>query len=216
VDNSVSDSQMSGRTSGTPKKKTRSKRSTPTANGTTGFGARRGTDVPENTPSVVAGSTAIEERPAFRLQRVRTHSEAQKSMSAENRQQQQLKLFCTYGIRIEIIIINIGSLYPLVREGLGELGPYQVRPVQKYFLEQLRKRMEATGVSQTIVPFVLLVDPKLCPTRDNFQMDKKDKYKYYVIGGNHSACAWMDLSRANPHLDSLCRIQAWIVAGVTV
>jgi hypothetical protein len=125
-------------------------------------------------------------------------------------------LFETHGIWTEIIIINIGNLYPLVREGQGELGPYQVRPVQKYFLEQLRKRMEATRVSQATVPFVLLVDPKLCPTRADFQMDKKDEYKYYVIGGNHSACARMDLSRANPHLDSLRRIQAWVVAGVTV
>jgi hypothetical protein len=95
---------------------------------------------------------------------------------------------------------TFGSLYPPVREGQGELGPYQVRPIQKYFLEQLRKRMEATEVSQGTVLFVPLVDPKLCPTRDDFQMDKKDKYKYYVIGGNHSACDRMDLSRTNPIL----------------
>jgi hypothetical protein len=47
-------------------------------------------------------------------------------------------------------------------------------------------------------------------------MDKKDEYKYYVIGGHHFACARMELSKANLHLDSLRRIQAWIVAGVTI
>jgi hypothetical protein len=45
-------------------------------------------------------------------------------------------------------------------------------------------------------------------------MDKKDKYKYYAIGGNHSACAWLDL--ANPHLDSMRWIQAWIIADVSI
>jgi hypothetical protein len=47
-------------------------------------------------------------------------------------------------------------------------------------------------------------------------MDKKDKYKYYVIGGNHSAYARLDLSKANPHLDFVRRIHAWIVAGVSI
>jgi hypothetical protein len=122
----------------------------------------------KDTPSIVAGSTTVPGRLALRLQRVRTHCKAEKSLSAANCQQQQLKLFETHGSRTEIIIINIGSLYPPVREGQGELGPFQVRRVQKCFLEQLRKQMEATGVSQGTVLFVLLIDPKLCPTRANF------------------------------------------------
>jgi hypothetical protein len=133
LDNTVCDSQKSAGTSSTPRKRPMG-RSTPTTSGTTGSGARE-TDVPEDTPSVVAGSTAVARRPALRLQRVRTHSEAEKSVSADNWQQQQLKLFETHGIRTETIIINIGSLYPPVREGQGELGPYQVRPIQNYFLE---------------------------------------------------------------------------------
>jgi hypothetical protein len=113
----------------TPRKKTRSGRSTQTASGTTGSGARRGTDVLEDTPFVVVGSTAVEGRPVLRLSKVRTHSEAEKSILAENWQQQQLKLFQTYRIRTETIIIDIGNLYPPVRESQGELGLYQVRPV---------------------------------------------------------------------------------------
>jgi hypothetical protein len=70
-----------------------------------------------------------------------------------------LNCFTAMESGLKQIIIDIGSLYAPVREGQGQLGPYQVRPVQKYFLEQLRKRMKTTGVSQAIVLFVLLVDP---------------------------------------------------------
>jgi hypothetical protein len=103
-----------------------------------------------------------------------------------------------HAIRLETIIVDIGSLYPLVCESQGTLGPYQVRPVHKYFLEQLRKWMETTVVSKQAVPFVLLVDPDQCATRENFVMDKKNDYKYYVVDGNHFACARLDLAKANP------------------
>jgi hypothetical protein len=63
--------------------------------------------------------------------------------------------------------------------------------------------MEITGVSKQTVPFVLLVNSHQCATRKEFQMDKKNKYKYYVIGRNHFAYAWVDLAKANLHLDSV-------------
>jgi hypothetical protein len=111
-------------------------------------GAKRNTDAREDTLSTVARSTAVTARPVPRLSRVQTHSEAQKSISAKSRQAQQIKLFDTHGIRSETIIVDICNLYPPMCEGQGPLGPYQVRLVQKYFLEQLRKWMETTGVSQ--------------------------------------------------------------------
>jgi hypothetical protein len=117
---------------------------------------------------------------------------------------------------VEIIIIDIGNLYRPVREGQDQLRPYQLRPVQKYFLEQLKKRMETIGVSQATVPFVLLVDPLQCAKRKKFQMDKTNQYKYYMIGENHFTCARMDLFKANFHFDSLRRRQAWIFPDVTI
>jgi hypothetical protein len=114
---------------------------------------------------------------------------------AENWHAQQIKLFDTQGIRSETIIVDICNLYPLVREGHGLLGPYQVR-------------LECPEV------FSRTIDQ--CATRKEFQMDKKDKYKYYVIGENHFACAQLDLAKANLHLDSVRRTQAWIVARVSI
>jgi hypothetical protein len=132
---------------------------TPIDSATTGSGARRGIDAPKDTLSIVAGSIAVMARPVPRLSRMRTHSEAQKFISVENRHAQQIKLFDMHKIRSETIIVDICNLYPSMHEGQGLLGPYQVRPVQKYFLKQLRKRMESTGVSKEIVSFVPLVDP---------------------------------------------------------
>jgi hypothetical protein len=37
-----------------------------------------------------------------------------------------------------------------------------------------------------------------------------------VIGGNYFAFARLEFSKANPHLDSVHRIQAWIVVGVSI
>jgi hypothetical protein len=68
----------------TLKKKTWSAKGTSTKNGTMGSGARRTTHVPKDTPSAVAESTAVKVRPALRLSKMRIHSKAQKSISAEN------------------------------------------------------------------------------------------------------------------------------------
>jgi hypothetical protein len=37
-----------------------------------------------------------------------------------------------------------------------------------------------------------------------------------VIGGNHSACAKMDMAKANPHYASYRRVLAWIFIGLSV
>jgi hypothetical protein len=179
-------------------------------------GARRGTDGPEDTPFAISGSIVVTARQVSRLTRVWTHSEAHKSILAKSRHAQQIKLFDTHKIWSDTIIVDICNLYPPIHKGQGLLGPYQVRPVLKYFLEQLKKRMETTRVFKQVVPYVLLVDPDQCATREEFMMDKKGKYKNYVIKGNHSACAWLDLAKANPYLDSVRRIHAWIIAGVSI
>jgi hypothetical protein len=60
------------------------------------------------------------------------------------------------------------------------------------------------------VPFVLLVDPTICARKEDFLMLQRNDYKYYMIGGNHSTCAKMDLAGINPKYDALQRVQARI------
>jgi hypothetical protein len=61
-----------------------------------------------------------------------------------------------------------------------------------------------------------MVDLAMCPTGANFIFAKKNDYRYYVVNGNHSACARVDLAKANPKFDALRRMQAWIVASLTI
>jgi len=76
--------------------------------------------------------------------------------------------------------------------------------------------MSVFGASFLATPFVLLVDPTLCPTREEFDMSHKNDYRYYVIGGNHSACAKADLALTNTQFGVYRRVSAWIFAGLSV
>jgi hypothetical protein len=57
---------------------------------------------------------------------------------------------------------------------------------------------EAVG-NNLATPFVLLVDPEMVKKKEDFRMVKKNDYKYYMIGRNHSTCAKMDPAKSNPH-----------------
>jgi len=183
------------------------------------------------TPSAAAGSNAGGEsnapapketkkkqaraaKPA--LEKVPTHLEAQKSMSQASRMQYQEDLLTRCAIQIDTITVDIGSLHPPIRDRNADLPPYQVRHIQEYFLEQLTKRMGVFGASALATPFVLLVDPDMCASREEFDLAKKNEYRYYVIGGNHSACAKADLALTSPQYGAYRRVSAWIFAGLTV
>jgi hypothetical protein len=134
--------------------------------------------------------------------------EVQKSQSKDERLAFQESLLDNHAIQRETIMVDIGALYPPVREPGQPVHPYQVWPIQKYFLHELTKRMELQGVSNLTSLFVLLVDLVLVKRKEDFVMAKKNQYKYYMIGGNHSACAKLDLAKANLHYDPYKRVSA--------
>ncbi len=78
------------------------------------------------------------------------------------------------------------------------MSPYQVRHIHEYFLEQLTKRMGIFGANALATPFVLLVDLDMCASQEEFDFLKKNEYKYFVIEGNHFACAKADLDLTSP------------------
>jgi hypothetical protein len=80
--------------------------------------------------------------PEERLARVPTHLEVQTSQSKDERHAFQESLFENHAIQRETIVVDIASLHPPVRELGQPMHPYQARTIQKYFLQELTKRME--------------------------------------------------------------------------
>jgi hypothetical protein len=76
--------------------------------------------------------------------------------------------------------------------------------------------MELQEVSNLATLFVLLVDPKNVKKKEDFRMVKKNDYKYFLIGGNHSTYAKMDLAKANLDYVPYWRVLAWIFVGLSV
>ncbi|CAM6095868.1 unnamed protein product [Calypogeia fissa] len=114
------------------------------------------------------------------------------------------------------MLVDIDQIYPLVRDRNVELPQYQVRHIEPYFLGQLTQWIRTTGASIFAAPFLMLVDPAQCATKEDFDVSKKDQYKYFVIGGNHSACERADLSVEFPMNKTYCRVEGWILAGLSV
>jgi hypothetical protein len=74
--------------------------------------------------------------------------------------------------------------------------------------------METIGVSKVVGPFLLMVDPAMCNRKEDFDMQKKNEYKYLILGGNHSAYARMDLIVASPDYSTYKKIQSLIFVGL--
>ena len=169
--------------------------------------------------STPGGSRAVSQRPPApkpkKLARVATHKEDMTAkMTARAEEQEDLDRRCK--VREETFTLPISCCYPPVRDAALERPPYQIRPIGEYFLQQLRRRFETQGVSSNTAPFVLLVDPEQCKTKEEFDVDLRDTYKYYVIGGNHSLCAKLDLAKIKPDYAPYRRVQAFVYAGLTI
>lgn len=151
-----------------------------------------------------------------RLQKVPTQLETQEALSSEARAKYQEDLTERCAVQENTMTVDIGQLHKPVRDSKQALWVYQVRPIQQYFLSELTKRMKNNGPSPITQPFVLLVDPKECATREQWDFRRKDSYHYYVIGGNHSACAKADLAMLQPNNRQYRRVVAFIFAGLTI
>lgn len=154
--------------------------------------------------------------PKTKLQKVPTQLETQEALSQEAKAKYQEELFARCGVQENTMTVDIAQLHKPVRDHSLPLPLYQVRHIQTYFLSVLTKRMKLSGASPLAQPFVLLVDPRECRTREDWDFAKKDEYHYYVIGGNHSACAKADLALLQPNNRQYRRVTCFIFAGLTV
>ena len=151
-----------------------------------------------------------------RLEKVPTQMESAEAMSVDARAKYQESLMDRFAVQFNTLTVDIDQLHKPVRDPSAALPPYQIRHIQSYFLAQLTQRMKIRGVNPLALPFVLLVDPRECDSREKFDFLKLDQYHFYVIGGNHSACAKADLALVHPNDKQFRRVTAWIFAGLSI
>ena len=75
--------------------------------------------------------------------------------------------------------------------------PLEIREPHKLHVQNLKKKMKI-NLHATIVPFIDMVDPEECATKDAFDVRKHEQCNYYVIGGSHSAEARRQLVKEHP------------------
>lgn len=95
-------------------------------------------------------------------------------------------------------VIKISYIYPPVHDRKQKLPKNQVRDNEDFFLDDLKERMKQKDYFLTVL-LVLFADPQMCLIKQDFEIAKIDTYMYYVLGGNHLACAMSHLTRVFPH-----------------
>ncbi|KAL3696308.1 hypothetical protein R1sor_010384 [Riccia sorocarpa] len=94
-------------------------------------------------------------------------------------------------------------------------GPYQIRACSKSFVNELKKHMQTNAYAH-YHNFILLVDPRDRPSKLKWVFPPPSSWKFYVIGGNHSALARMELLAQYPGIYKHFRhCNCIIYAGLT-
>lgn len=88
-----------------------------------------------------------------------------------------------------------------------------IRPVDRLHVENI-KTLLMQKPSNFSAPFVLLVDPKDCPSVSDWDLTKASSWKYRVIGGNHGARAKTELFKTYGK-SAHAEVQAWVYAGLS-
>ncbi|KAL3685850.1 hypothetical protein R1sor_003872 [Riccia sorocarpa] len=93
-------------------------------------------------------------------------------------------------VRRDTITVTLMQFH-IEKPGKDNWLPYQVRPLNEHFVNLLSEKLLARKQPGHNI-FVVLVDPEegLEGPKD-FDISKVNQYKYYVLGGNHTAAAKM-------------------------
>ncbi|KAL3702417.1 hypothetical protein R1sor_020439 [Riccia sorocarpa] len=76
-------------------------------------------------------------------------------------------------------------------------GPYQIQACSRSFVSDLKKHMQTNAYAH-YHNFILLVDPRDCKDKASWVFPPPSKWRFYLIGGNHSALARMELLAQYP------------------
>lgn len=112
------------------------------------------------------------------------------SFEASGATTEATKLIIEGRVQMTTVMLHVNNL---ILSGEGAKNTL-VRPIDTLHVENIKTLMfeKPAGFS---APFLLMVDPKDCPTKHYWKTDPNihQRWKYYVIGGNHGARAKKDL-----------------------
>jgi hypothetical protein len=106
--------------------------------------------------------------------------------------------------------LNVKQLYKPT-EGQEK---YQIRKPHHLHIHNLKALIRYNPYAH-VVDYLVLVDPMEVPTREEFDRSKCFDYKYYVIGGNHSAEARRELMQEYPNNPLFETVKCIIYVGLT-
>lgn len=109
------------------------------------------------------------------------------------------------------VLLHVKHNLLLGKEGDATL----VRPVDDLHVENIKTLMFAKPANFS-APFLLMVDPKDCPTKEHWNPnpDVYKTWKYQVLGGNHGARAKLALFNMYEK-NVFAQVEAWVFAGLT-
>ena len=120
------------------------------------------------------------------------------------------KLIMEGKVQKTTVLLHVNNLI-LGAEGDASL----VRQVDELHVENIKTLMLQKPANFS-APFLLMVDPKDCPTKQDWNPnpDVHKTWKYRVLGGNHGARA--KLSLFNMYGKNIfAQVEAWVFAGLT-
>ena len=106
--------------------------------------------------------------------------------------------------------LNVNQLY---RPTEGQ-DQYRIRKTHHLHIYNLKALMRHNPYAH-VIDYLVLVDPKDVPSRDEFDSTRCFHYKYYVLGGNHSAEARRELMQEYPNNPIFETVKCIIYAGLT-
>jgi len=106
--------------------------------------------------------------------------------------------------------LNVNQLYKPT-EGKDH---FRIRKPHHLHIHNLKALMRHNPYAH-VVDYLVLVDPEVVPTRDEFDETRCFHYKYYVLGGNHSAEARRELMQEYPNNPIFETVKCIIYAGLT-
>ena len=92
--------------------------------------------------------------------------------------------------------------------------PLEIREPHAMHVQNLKSKMNINPHA-TVMPFLVMVDSKQCPTVADFKYSFADDYSYYVIGGFHLAEARRQLVKEYPLTPFFKFAECKVYAGLT-
>ena len=106
--------------------------------------------------------------------------------------------------------LNVKQLYKTT-EGKEK---YQIRKPHHLHIHNLKELIMYNPYAHVVIDYLVLFDPMEVPTREEFDRSKCFNYKYYVIGGNHSAETRRELMQEYPNNPPFETVKCIIYVGL--